>query len=831
MKRFTLGILCLAVCALPAVAQDSDPTSGVQNALVAVFDSPIKGEVSGGSVDPVVLNETPHVGSAAFDICEDLSDGTLWVNDLFNGLVHQYDKSLIFLQTVTPALAAGTKTGFAYDPGADTLWIWDNPTLTLHEIDKTGTPTGSTLVTPVSFSGPATIDPGDTPGRIWVEDIGADTIIEIEFLGGGITNSHANPDGSPAFGNGLSYDTNDAFSNPGDLIASSGSINEGGVNRISGGNPSAARPYASIFENILGITTFLNGIQDSINSGKNVVFSVDNANNRILELGEPPAILNCAPGAVNLGGPQPGFFDDMESGQQPHWTVSSTGFGTNDWAIVTSPNARSGQNVWFVADEATIADKFLDLTIDINAPFTDLEFFHTFQFENGFDGGVLEISDDGGATFQDLGASILEGGYNGAISGCCLNPIANRDAWTGGALGTMTRVLVDLSAFDGTTDAIIRWRHGSDFSVPSIGWEVDDVALVDPDDSCSSGPRTDVLFVNRADEVNCFEDDLEPAPEAGFWTVSSTGQGSNDWAAVTSPSGNAESPPTVWFVADEATIADKFLDLTIDINSPCDQLKFFHTFDMETNFDGGVLDVSVDGGATFQDVVDAGGVFVEGGYNGGPISTNFGSPIGGRPAWTGNVLGPMTEVHVDLSALDGTTDAIIRWRHASDSSVNDFGWEVDNIRLVETCANAGNGGEDFTITDISGGDMVTVSMDEPPSRNGDDAPTPAVLYVWLAEPGSADVVEEPKGLGPMCFGHFSISTVTPIKVFNGIGRAFELGPTNKPISIEEGGNTTVGSRAAINGGVTATLQGIIADDCSQGTKRFSVTNGVLVIVP
>ena len=51
---------------------------------------------------------------------------------------------------------------------------------------------------------------------------------------------------------------------------------------------------------------------------------------------------------------------------------------------------------------------------------------------------------------------------------------------------------------------------------------------------------------------------------------------------------------------------------------------------------GAVLEISIDGGA-FADIIDAGGSFVTGGY-GNTISDATDSPIGGRPAWTGDRL-------------------------------------------------------------------------------------------------------------------------------------------------------------------------------------------------
>ena len=52
-------------------------------------------------------------------------------------------------------------------------------------------------------------------------------------------------------------------------------------------------------------------------------------------------------------------------------------------------------------------------------------------------------------------------------------------------------------------------------------------------------------------------------------------------------------------------------------------------------------------GIHFQDVLDAGGIFREGGYN-RVISTDRGSPIAGRQAWSGNSAGFITTVLKDV---------------------------------------------------------------------------------------------------------------------------------------------------------------------------------------
>src|SRR4029077_12094549 len=116
-------------------------------------------------------------------------------------------------------------------------------------------------------------------------------------------------------------------------------------------------------------------------------------------------------------------------------------------------------------------------TIDPNATTADLHFSNNYALENTFDGGVLEISIDGGP-FQDIlaaGGSFRRGGYNGVISNCCGNPLAGRQAWTGSS-GGFIDTDVDLGGFGGPTIAL-RWRMGSDSSGSGEGWRVDDMGI------------------------------------------------------------------------------------------------------------------------------------------------------------------------------------------------------------------------------------------------------------------------------------------------------------------------------------------------------------------
>jgi hypothetical protein len=142
-----------------------------------------------------------------------------------------------------------------------------------------------------------------------------------------------------------------------------------------------------------------------------------------------------------------------------------------------SPPAFSLPNAAWVNDPDAISDKSLySPSGTIDARFAaDLHFSNNYALEDGFDGGVLEISVDGGP-FQDI---VAAGGigvdYNGTISTCCGNPLGGRKAWTGSSGGFVLDG-VSLKEFVGHTISL-RWRMGSDSSNTSEGWRIDDISI------------------------------------------------------------------------------------------------------------------------------------------------------------------------------------------------------------------------------------------------------------------------------------------------------------------------------------------------------------------
>ena len=169
------------------------------------------------------------------------------------------------------------------------------------------------------------------------------------------------------------------------------------------------------------------------------------------------------------------FSDDMESGSAK-WTATHDNAGANnDWALGTA-NAHSATHAWFAQDVAAVSDQYLTMANTVTPSGTSvLTFWHHYNLEDGFDGGVVEISVNGGG-WTDLGAQMTQSGYNGGPMPTNYNsPIGNRNAFTGDS-GGYVETKVNLSSFSGST-VRIRFRLATDDSTPGNGWYIDDVTI------------------------------------------------------------------------------------------------------------------------------------------------------------------------------------------------------------------------------------------------------------------------------------------------------------------------------------------------------------------
>ncbi len=185
------------------------------------------------------------------------------------------------------------------------------------------------------------------------------------------------------------------------------------------------------------------------------------------------------------------FFDDIESGVNG-WTRPAAPVGTNTWAQ-TSVRSFSGTS-WFAQDLDTSSDQYL-VSPSIVLPAADqqpisLAFwnFQNMEANDGqdadacWDGGLLEVSTDGGNNFTQIPvAQLLRDPYNGLITNNAASPISDLSAWCADdivpASGEQTDIVVaDLNALAGQT-VQFRFRIGTDSAVGDEGWYIDNVTV------------------------------------------------------------------------------------------------------------------------------------------------------------------------------------------------------------------------------------------------------------------------------------------------------------------------------------------------------------------
>jgi len=203
--------------------------------------------------------------------------------------------------------------------------------------------------------------------------------------------------------------------------------------------------------------------------------------------------------------------DNIES-TTTAWTFLHGAKPLDGW--VREGNASN--HVWHGADLGIASDESLvspDIAVG-TGDFT-IAFSHRFAFESGavdpagpevfFDGGVLEISDDGGTTWKDVSA-FADPGYPQTLyaSKENKNVLTGRKAWAGQSAGYPEYAPATLKfgkQLAGKTIKV-RFRIGSDESAGAAGWDIDQLTfsgitnlpfstVVDDRRVCTAAPAPD----------------------------------------------------------------------------------------------------------------------------------------------------------------------------------------------------------------------------------------------------------------------------------------------------------------------------------------------------
>lgn len=177
---------------------------------------------------------------------------------------------------------------------------------------------------------------------------------------------------------------------------------------------------------------------------------------------------------------------DFEAGAAG-WADASS--GSYHWALGTS-DAHSPTHAFFASDPSATSEQRLVSPAIVLPASTEqplsLSFWQKYAFEGStsscYDGGLLEISTNGGSTWiQVPTAQLLTTPYNGTVYSGYGNPLGGKPGWC--ADMEWARTVVNLNSYAGQT-VQFRIRLGSDSSVGDTGWYVDDARI----QSCFYGP-------------------------------------------------------------------------------------------------------------------------------------------------------------------------------------------------------------------------------------------------------------------------------------------------------------------------------------------------------
>lgn len=163
------------------------------------------------------------------------------------------------------------------------------------------------------------------------------------------------------------------------------------------------------------------------------------------------------------------------------WTatssVSATAWTTSTVFSNSTPNSFFAPNPTVASDFQLATTNTITLMPNNASNYTTLSFWHRFDTEDGWDGGMVEISTNGGTTWTDLGSKMISGKYNGSMGTGSNNPLGGRAAFTG-RISSFMKTTINLSSFAGQAIKI-RFRFASDDNTAPAGggWFVDDIVI------------------------------------------------------------------------------------------------------------------------------------------------------------------------------------------------------------------------------------------------------------------------------------------------------------------------------------------------------------------
>lgn len=176
------------------------------------------------------------------------------------------------------------------------------------------------------------------------------------------------------------------------------------------------------------------------------------------------------------------FKSDFEMSPNPAWSVGGIGatWGSTSADFFTGGRSQQASVAGSVTDQQLTS---ASITVPMDDSSVNLTFRHRYELDqllgNCADGGLIEISSDGGSTWAQADAEIISGGYDLAITSQS-NPLVGSPAYCGSS--GWTPVVIDLADYRGQ-NIRLRFRLGSDSSGSSGNWAIDTVRVDGCNDS------------------------------------------------------------------------------------------------------------------------------------------------------------------------------------------------------------------------------------------------------------------------------------------------------------------------------------------------------------
>ena len=133
------------------------------------------------------------------------------------------------------------------------------------------------------------------------------------------------------------------------------------------------------------------------------------------------------------------------------WNVTTEYKYSGSYSVTDSPLGNYLDSI-----NSSLISPMIDLT-GTTAP--KLTFWHRYVLEDAADYGYVELSTNGGATWTNITPATIYGNrYSGSVS-------------------TFTSVIIDLTAYKSSNQAVIRFRLQTDNSMFYDGWYIDDIEI------------------------------------------------------------------------------------------------------------------------------------------------------------------------------------------------------------------------------------------------------------------------------------------------------------------------------------------------------------------